>query len=96
MHTDCYTMVSGDPNLVTLIQDIMYHRFKPLFASHYIKGQIPIALFSSTHIYQQDKLGTLEIPFSFLRRLPIQVMLDFKVQGKPGEQKAVTLPFPLS
>ena len=45
-----YTVVSGDPSRVMVTQGIIHHRFKPSFASHYIKGKF-LLLYFLLHIY---------------------------------------------
>lgn len=57
------------------------------FAPHYEKGQFLLLCFFLS-IYQRDVRNPENLvvtKFNFATRPPIQVILNFKVQGKPGE-----------
>lgn len=81
MNTHCYIVVSGDSSFVMVIQNITCHKFMSYLLLTMKKGKF-LSLFSSKHI-ARNKSGTLETQFNFATRSPIQVILNFMVQGKP-------------
>lgn len=82
MNTHCYTVVTADPCLIIVTQDITSQVH--IFASHHVKGKTPVTWFSSTHTskrYVKNPGNSVVTQFNFPARPPVLLMLNFKVLG---------------